>query len=76
MYLEPLQDGDVSVMIVNIPELKNTVGFGVLTAVATKNSILMDITLCSPLKVNPSFGGTSRLHLQGRRIRQAIISMT
>jgi hypothetical protein len=30
-----------------------------------------DITLCSPLKVNRHFGGTCRLHLQGRRISQA-----
>jgi hypothetical protein len=26
---------------------------------------------CSPLKVNRRFGGTYRLHLQGRRINQA-----
>jgi hypothetical protein len=26
-----------------------------------------DITLCSPLKINRRFGGTYRLHLQGRR---------
>jgi hypothetical protein len=29
------------------------------------------ITLCSPLKVNRRFGGTYRLHLQGRRISRA-----
>jgi hypothetical protein len=32
---------------------------------------LGDITPCSPLKINRSFGGTFRLHLLGRRISQA-----
>jgi hypothetical protein len=47
------------------------VGFEVLTAVVMKSSIFWDITPCSPLKVNRSFGGTYRLHLQGRRISRA-----
>jgi hypothetical protein len=47
------------------------VGFEVLTAVVMKNTIFMDITPCSPLKVNRRFGGTYRLHLQGRRISRA-----
>jgi hypothetical protein len=33
--------------------------------------IVWGIMSCSPLKVNQHFGGTYRLHLQGRRIRQA-----
>jgi hypothetical protein len=33
--------------------------------------IFWDITSCNPLKVNRRFGGTSRLHLRGRRISQA-----
>jgi hypothetical protein len=32
-----------------------------------KSTIFWDITLCSPLSVNRSFGGTYRLHLQGRK---------
>jgi hypothetical protein len=32
-----------------------------------KGTIFRDITPCSPLKVNPRFEGTYRLHLQGRR---------
>jgi hypothetical protein len=36
-----------------------------------KSSVFCDITPCSPLKVNQRFGGTCRLHLQGRRICQA-----
>jgi hypothetical protein len=32
------------------------------------SSILWDITPCSPLKANRPFGGTYRIHLQGRRI--------
>jgi hypothetical protein len=47
------------------------VGFEVLPAVFIKSIIFWSITPCSPLKVNRHFGGTYRLHLQGRRIRQA-----
>jgi hypothetical protein len=46
----------------------NYVGFEVLTAVVMKSYIFWDITSCSPIKVNRRFGGTYRLHLQGRRI--------
>jgi hypothetical protein len=35
-----------------------------------KSSIFRDITARSPLKVNERFGGTCRLHNQGRRISQ------
>jgi hypothetical protein len=42
------------------------VGFEVLTAVVTTSSIFWDITPCSPLQVNLSFGRTYRLHLQAR----------
>jgi hypothetical protein len=42
------------------------VGFEVLTVVIMKSTIFWVITPCSPLKVNPRFGGTYRLHLQGR----------
>jgi hypothetical protein len=35
-----------------------------------KSSIFWDITPYSPVKVNIRFGGTGRLHLQGRRISQ------
>jgi hypothetical protein len=36
----------------------------------TKSTIVRDITPCSPLKVNRRFGGTYRLHLQGRKLSQ------
>jgi hypothetical protein len=49
-----------------------SVGFQVLTAVVMKSSIFWDITPYSPLKVNRRFGVTGCLHLQGRRINQAI----
>jgi hypothetical protein len=32
------------------------------------STIFWDITPCSPLRVNRHFGGTYRLHLQGRKI--------
>jgi hypothetical protein len=43
------------------------VGLEILTAVV----MIWDITLCSPLKVSRCFGGTYRLHLQGRNISRA-----
>jgi fructose-1,6-bisphosphatase/sedoheptulose 1,7-bisphosphatase-like protein len=36
-----------------------------------KNTILRDITPCSPLKFNEHSRGTDHLHLQGQRIGQA-----
>jgi hypothetical protein len=47
------------------------IGFEVITAVTMKNSVFLDITLCSPMKVNQCFGGTYCLHLQVWRISQA-----
>jgi hypothetical protein len=35
-----------------------------------KGFVFLDITPCSPLKVNLCFGGTYRFHIQGRRISQ------
>jgi hypothetical protein len=39
--------------------------------VDVKSIIFWDMTQCSPLSVNQHFGGTYRLHLQGRKISQA-----
>jgi hypothetical protein len=49
----------------------NLAGFEVLTAVVMKSIIFWDITLCSPLSVDWRFGGTYRLHHQGRKISWA-----
>jgi hypothetical protein len=38
--------------------------------ICLKSTIFWDITPRSPLKVNRRFGGTYRLHLQGRRITE------
>jgi hypothetical protein len=43
-------------------------GFEVFTAVVMKSTI-WDMTPCSPLSFNRRFGGTYRLHPQGRRNR-------
>jgi hypothetical protein len=43
-------------------------GFEVLRAVVKKSTIFCDIMQYSPLSVNRRFGGTYRLHLQGRKI--------
>jgi hypothetical protein len=62
----------------NISRSRPGVGTTSLTASLTtilqcplKSSISWDITPCSPLKVNRRFGGTCRLHFQGRSISQA-----
>jgi hypothetical protein len=53
------------------PEQSNSyVGSEVLKGVVTKSSMVWDITLCSPLKVNQHIGGTCHLHLQCQRLRQ------
>jgi hypothetical protein len=38
--------------------------------VVMKRYVSWDIKLCSPFTVNRCFGGTYRLHLQDRRIKQ------
>jgi hypothetical protein len=40
--------------------------------ISVKSSVFLDITPCSPLRINQRFGGICRLHLQGRSISQAI----
>jgi hypothetical protein len=45
------------------------VRFEVFTAVTMKNAIFWDMAPCSSC-VNRRFGGTYRLHLQGRKIRE------
>jgi hypothetical protein len=47
------------------------VGFEVLTVMVMNSSLFWDITSCSPLKINLTFGGTCRLHHHGRRVSQA-----
>jgi hypothetical protein len=42
-------------------------GFEVFTAVVMKSIIFWDVMPCSLFSCNRSFGGTYRLHLQGRR---------
>jgi hypothetical protein len=48
----------------------SVLGFEILTAVVMKSTLLWDTTPCSPMKVNRRFGGTCRLHLQGRIVSQ------
>jgi hypothetical protein len=53
----------------HINQQSASVGFEVFTAVVMKTIIFWDMTLCSPMSFNRRFGGTYRLHLQGRRNR-------
>jgi hypothetical protein len=48
------------------------VGFEVFTAVVMKSIAFWDIMPSSPLKVKRRFGGTYRLHFQGRISRENI----
>jgi hypothetical protein len=57
-------------LAIAVVKYSNFTVFEVLTAVVMKSSVLCARTPCSPLKVNRHFGGTCRLHLQGRRIGQ------
>jgi hypothetical protein len=41
-------------------------GYEVLTAVVMKSTIFWEVTWCSLLEIIRRFGGTYRLHLQGR----------
>jgi hypothetical protein len=49
------------------------VRFEALTAAVMKSSIFWDIMTRSPLKVNRSFRGTYRLHLQSRSVSRVRI---
>jgi hypothetical protein len=46
-------------------------GIKFLSTYETKRTIFWYTTPCRLLKVNQNFGSTHRLHLQGRRIRDA-----
>jgi hypothetical protein len=41
--------------------------WGSMDWINLKSTVFWDITPCSPLRVNRRFGGTYRLHLQGRK---------
>jgi hypothetical protein len=63
--------GGRSVGIVRLPtkatdSFVSYLEFDVLTALIMKSPIFWDITPSSPLKFNRSFGGTYRVHVQGR----------
>jgi hypothetical protein len=54
-----------------VQQFFHCVGFEVFTAVVMKSIIFLYMTPCSPLSCNRRFGGTYRLHLQGRRMISA-----
>jgi hypothetical protein len=58
---------DIATDLYKVQYKCSNVGFEVLTAVFMKSIIFWDMTPCSPLSANRRFGGTYRLHLQGRR---------
>jgi hypothetical protein len=46
------------------------VRFEIFTAVTMKNAVFCDVAPCRSCKINRRFGGTYRLHLQGRKIHE------
>jgi hypothetical protein len=44
------------------------VGFEVFTVVTVKNAVFWDVAPCRSCEMNRHFGGTYRLHLEGRKI--------
>jgi hypothetical protein len=65
MFLKESENGSAELpLALNVTFL---VGFEALTAVVMKSTHFWHITPCSPLSVNRHFGGTYRLHLQGRK---------
>jgi hypothetical protein len=50
-----------------VSNYKEYLGFEVVTAVVMNDTIFWYITPCGLLSVDRSFGGTYRLHLQGRK---------
>jgi hypothetical protein len=52
------------------------VGFDVFTAVTMKNAVLWDLAPCRSCELNRRFGGTCRLHLQGRKIHERETSVS
>jgi hypothetical protein len=63
--------GNQNWLIQEIETCKDYAGFEVPTAVVLKSTVFRYITPCSPLRVIRRFGGTYRLHLQGRKISWA-----
>jgi hypothetical protein len=46
------------------------IGFEVFTAVTMKNAVFWGVVPCRCGRLNRRFGGSYRLHLQGRKIRE------
>jgi hypothetical protein len=53
-----------------IRDCVSIVRFEVFTAVTIKNAVFWDVAPCRSCKLNRCFGGTYRLHLQGRKIHE------
>jgi hypothetical protein len=67
LELRPLCRVGCGICLELLTKTKAIVGFEVFTAVVMKTIIFWDVTPCSLLRCKRRFGGTYRLHLQGRR---------
>jgi hypothetical protein len=65
----PVEDSDLWNVVTVVWRSKKFVRFEVFTAVTMENAVFWDVALCRSC-VNRRFGGTYRLHLQGRKIRE------
>jgi hypothetical protein len=68
-YTSIVQPVAKSLYWLRYPDHIEYLGFEVFTAVVMKSIFFWDMTPCSPLSCARRFGGTYRLHLQGRRNR-------
>jgi hypothetical protein len=46
------------------------VGFEIFTALTMKTAVILDVEPCRSYELNLRFGGTYRLHLNGRKIHE------
>jgi hypothetical protein len=59
-----------------LERLRKTIRFEVFTAVTMKNAVFLDMAPCRYSGFNRRFGGTYRLHLQSRKIRERRTSVS
>jgi hypothetical protein len=61
----------MATQMLQLKNISNAVRFEVFTVVTMKKAVFWDVALCR-CGVNRCFGGTYRLHLQGRRKNKKI----
>jgi hypothetical protein len=63
-------------MVILMETNREDVGFEVFTAVTMKNAVFWGVAPCRCGRLNRRFGGSYRLRLQGRKIRERRTSVS